>query len=60
MGRLVKEQRVCATYAEAATVALRAGNDIIMTTSEFDSVASRSAIGLATDQKINRKTVDGQ
>jgi beta-glucosidase len=35
VGRLVKEQRVCATYAEAATVAIRAGNDIIMTTPEF-------------------------
>jgi beta-glucosidase len=35
VGRLVKEQRVCATYADAAIVALRAGNDIIMTTPEF-------------------------
>ena len=35
VGRLVKEQKVCATYAEAATVAIRAGNDIIMTTPEF-------------------------
>ena len=35
VGRLVKEQKVCATYAEAATVALRAGNDIMMTTPEF-------------------------
>ena len=35
VGRLIKEQRVCATYAEAAVVAVRAGNDIIMTTPEF-------------------------
>ncbi|MFN8441944.1 MAG: glycoside hydrolase family 3 N-terminal domain-containing protein [Caldilineaceae bacterium] len=35
VGRLVKEQRVCATYAEAATIAIRAGNDIMMTTPEF-------------------------
>lgn len=35
VGRLVKEQKVCATYAEAATVAIRAGNDIMMTTPEF-------------------------
>ena len=35
VGRLVKEQKVCATYADAAIVALRAGNDIIMTTPEF-------------------------
>ena len=34
-GRLVKEQKVCATYADAAIVALRAGNDIIMTTPQF-------------------------
>ncbi|HEX7597235.1 MAG TPA: glycoside hydrolase family 3 protein, partial [Polyangia bacterium] len=34
VGRLIKEQRVCATYAEAASVALRAGNDILMTTPE--------------------------
>lgn len=35
VGRLVREQRVCATYADAANVALRAGNDIMMTTPEF-------------------------
>jgi len=35
VGRLVREQKVCATYAEAAVMALRAGNDIIMTTPEF-------------------------
>ncbi len=35
VGRLVKEQKVCATFADAAIVALRAGNDIMMTTPEF-------------------------
>lgn len=35
VGRLVTEQQVCATFAEAATVAVRAGNDIMMTTPEF-------------------------
>jgi beta-glucosidase len=35
VGRLVREQKVCATYAEAATIAIRSGNDIIMTTPEF-------------------------
>jgi beta-glucosidase len=35
VGRLVREQKVCATYADAAIMALRAGNDIIMTTPEF-------------------------
>lgn len=35
VGRLVREQRVCASYTDAAIVALRAGNDIMMTTPEF-------------------------
>jgi beta-glucosidase len=35
VGRLVHEQRVFATYADAATVAIRAGNDIMMTTPQF-------------------------
>jgi beta-glucosidase len=35
VGRLVTEQRVCANYMEAATAAVRAGNDIMMTTPEF-------------------------
>ena len=35
VGALVKGQKVCATYADAAIVALRAGNDIMMTTPEF-------------------------
>ncbi len=35
VGRLVHEQKVCATYADAAIVALRAGNDIMMTTPQF-------------------------
>ena len=35
VGRLVTEQKVCADFVEAAVVALRSGNDIIMTTPEF-------------------------
>jgi beta-glucosidase len=35
VGRLVYEQKVSATYADAAIAALRAGNDIIMTTPQF-------------------------
>lgn len=35
VGRLVTEQRICANYAEAAMVAIRAGNDIMMTTPQF-------------------------
>ncbi|MRR29679.1 beta-glucosidase, partial [bacterium] len=35
VGSLVKQQKICADFAEAAIVALRAGNDIMMTTPEF-------------------------
>lgn len=35
VGSLVKQQKICANFAEAAVVALRAGNDIMMTTPEF-------------------------
>ncbi|HVO09164.1 MAG TPA: glycoside hydrolase family 3 N-terminal domain-containing protein [Vicinamibacteria bacterium] len=35
VGRMVHEQRVAATYADAAIIALRAGNDIMMTTPQF-------------------------
>jgi beta-glucosidase len=35
VGRLVFEQKVCATYADAAIMALRAGNDIMMVTPQF-------------------------
>ncbi|MFN8485928.1 MAG: glycoside hydrolase family 3 N-terminal domain-containing protein [Anaerolineae bacterium] len=35
VGRLVTEQRVCASYADAAVAAVRAGNDIMMTTPQF-------------------------
>ena len=35
VGRLVTEQKVAKTYTDAAIMALRAGNDIIMTTPQF-------------------------
>lgn len=35
VGRLVYEQKVAASYADAAVMALRAGNDIMMTTPQF-------------------------
>lgn len=35
VGRLVREQKVCADHAEAAARALNAGNDVIMTTPQF-------------------------
>lgn len=39
VGRLVREQKVCATYTDAAIMALRAGNDIMMTTPQFYEAA---------------------
>jgi beta-glucosidase len=35
VGRLVHEQKIAATYADAAILAIRAGNDLIMTTPQF-------------------------
>ena len=35
VGRLVHEQKVAATFADAAIMAIRAGNDLIMTTPQF-------------------------
>jgi beta-glucosidase len=35
VGRLVKEQKVAASYADAAVMAVRSGNDLMMTTPEF-------------------------
>jgi beta-glucosidase len=35
VGRMVWEQKVCADYAEAAAVAVKAGNDVVMTTPAF-------------------------
>ncbi|GLW34393.1 glycoside hydrolase family 3 N-terminal domain-containing protein [Actinoplanes regularis] len=35
VGRMVWEQKVCADYAEAAALAVKAGNDLVMTTPGF-------------------------
>ncbi len=35
VGRLVHEQKVAATFADAAIMAIRSGNDLIMTTPQF-------------------------
>ncbi|MDF3128212.1 glycoside hydrolase family 3 N-terminal domain-containing protein [Kiritimatiellaeota bacterium B1221] len=35
VGALVKSQKICADYAEAATLAIRSGNDLMMATKEF-------------------------
>lgn len=54
VGALVKGQRVCATYAEAAAVALRAGNDIIMTTPQFYEGALEAVrSGLLAESEID-------
>jgi beta-glucosidase len=54
VGRLVTEQRVCADYVEAAVRAVRAGNDLIMTTPEFFD-AAREAVetGLLAESEID-------
>lgn len=55
MGRMVTEQKVCANYADAAVVALRAGNDIIMTTPEFlDGAIQAIRRGMLTEAEIDR------
>jgi beta-glucosidase len=54
VGSLVRNQKVCATYADAATVALRAGNDIIMTTPEFYEGAIEAVrSGLLAESEID-------
>jgi beta-glucosidase len=54
VGRLVTEQKVCATFAEAAAVSLKAGNDIIMTTPEFyDGALEAIRTGLITEADID-------
>ncbi len=55
MGRMVTEQKVCANYADAAVVALRAGNDIIMTTPEFlDGAIQAIRRGMLNEAEIDR------
>lgn len=55
MGRMVIEQKVCANYTDAAVVALRAGNDIIMTTPEFlDGAIQAIQRGMLTEVEIDR------
>lgn len=54
-GRLVWEQRVCVTYAEAAALALKSGNDLIMSTPKFFEGAR---IALA-EGRISEADLDG-
>ncbi|HYO17646.1 MAG TPA: glycoside hydrolase family 3 N-terminal domain-containing protein [Dermatophilaceae bacterium] len=45
VGRMVWEQRVCADYVEASAVAVRAGNDLVMTTPQFFQGAQAAVAG---------------
>jgi beta-glucosidase len=42
VGRMVWEQKVCATDVEAATVAVSAGNDLVMNTPQFFTAAQQA------------------
>lgn len=54
VGRLVVEQKVCANYMEAAVAAVRAGNDIMMTTPEFYEGAMEAVrSGRLTESEID-------
>jgi beta-glucosidase len=54
VGRMVWEQRVCADLSEAAALAVRAGNDLVMTTPGFFEGAQEAiAKGLLTEAEID-------
>jgi len=54
VGRLVVEQKVCATYRDAAAVAVKSGNDMMMTTPEFfDGALEAVKEGLLTEADID-------
>ena len=54
VGRMVWEQKVCADYAEAAAVAVHAGNDLVMVTPGFFEGAQEAvARGLLTEEEID-------
>ncbi|MBM4149507.1 MAG: beta-glucosidase [Lentisphaerae bacterium] len=54
VGRMVWEQKICATYAEAAALAIRSGNDLSMTTPQFFEAAQEAvARGLITEAEID-------
>ena len=54
VGRMVWEQKVCADYAEAAALAVRAGNDLVMVTPGFFEGAQEAvARGLLTEAEID-------
>lgn len=51
VGRMVWEQKVCANDVEAATVAVRAGNDLVMTTPAFFEAAQEAVARNLLDEK---------
>jgi beta-glucosidase len=54
VGRMVWEQRVCADISEAAALAVRAGNDLVMTTPDFfEGAQAAVADGLLTEVEID-------
>ena len=54
VGRMVWEQRVCPDHTQAAAVAVRAGNDLVMSTPEFFSGAQEAvAQGLLAEAEID-------
>ncbi|GAA3631653.1 exo-beta-d-1,3/1,6-glucosidase [Microlunatus ginsengisoli] len=54
VGRMVWEQKVCADLVEAATLAIKAGNDLIMTTPGFFEAAQEAvARGLVAEAEID-------
>jgi beta-glucosidase len=54
VGRMVWEQKVCADDAEAAAVAVRAGNDMVMATpSFFEGAQEALSRGLLTEDDID-------
>jgi beta-glucosidase len=59
VGRMVWEQRVCADISEAAALAVRAGNDLVMTTPDFfegaqDAVANGTLSEDEIDEAVRR------
>jgi beta-glucosidase len=54
VGRMVWEQKICADIREAAAVAVRAGNDLVMTTPDFfEGAQAAVADGLLTETEID-------
>lgn len=54
VGRMVYEQKVCADYADAATRAVRSGNDLMMATEKFrEGALSALEAGTLDEEELN-------